>query len=209
MTPQHGELQRYTDRERLNHWATALLLLITAASGLAFFHPSLFFLSVFAGGPSWSRILHPFLGVATVLVYLFLYLRVHKENRAAAGDKEWRAKAGQMLRGDKSGMPPVGKYNAGQKSVFWMTSISLLVLLVTGVLFWQPYFAPSVPVVVARVAVLVHAIAAVVLFVSIVVHIYAAIWVKGTIRAMTRGTVKESWARRHHPLWHREVTGRE
>lgn len=207
MTPKNGEIQRYSDRERMNHWATALLLCAAGVSGMAFFHPSLFFTTVFVGGPSWARILHPFLGVATVVVYFFLYLRVHKENRMNAADKAWRAKAGHMLRGDKSDMPPVGKYNAGQKSVFWMTSISLLVLLVTGVLFWQPYFAGAFPVTVGRIAVLLHAVAAVVLVLSIVVHVYAAIWVKGTIRAMTRGTVTESWARRHHPLWHREMTG--
>jgi formate dehydrogenase subunit gamma len=37
-------------------------------------------------------------------------------------------------------------------------------------------------------------------------HVYAAIWVKGTVRAMTRGTVTESWAKLNHPLWHEEVT---
>jgi len=38
------------------------------------------------------------------------------------------------------------------------------------------------------------------------VHIYSAIWVKGSMRAMTRGSVSEAWARRNHPLWHREMT---
>jgi hypothetical protein len=38
-----------------------------------------------------------------------------------------------------------------------------------------------------------------------IVHVYAAIWVKGTVRAMTRGTVTELGAA-NHALWHREVT---
>jgi formate dehydrogenase subunit gamma len=46
-----------------------------------------------------------------------------------------------------------------------------------------------------------------VLVLSIVVHVYAAIWVKGTVRAMTRGTVTDGWAKANHPLWHKEVTG--
>ena len=41
----------------------------------------------------------------------------------------------------------------------------------------------------------------------IIAHVYAAIWTKGTIRAMTRGTVTRAWARFHHPLWFRKVTG--
>jgi formate dehydrogenase subunit gamma len=39
-----------------------------------------------------------------------------------------------------------------------------------------------------------------------IVHVYAVIWVKGTARAMTRGTVSEGWAKLNHPLWHQEMT---
>ena len=177
MKAKPGELQRYEDRERMAHWLTALLLIAAALSGLAFFHPSFFFLSTFFGGGSWTRILHPFLGVATVLVFVFLYLRVHRENRFNAQDKAWRANMGKLLRGDKASMPPVGKYNAGQKTVFWAMSISLLVLVVTGVLFWQPWFTPYFPVTLGRAAVLLHAIAAVVMVLCVIVHVYAAIWV--------------------------------
>jgi formate dehydrogenase subunit gamma len=206
MKAQPGELVRYDDRERMSHWLTALLLLAAAASGLAFFHPSFYFLTHLFGGGSWTRILHPFIGVATALVFVLLYLRVWRENRSAPEDKAWRAHMGEMLRGEKAGMPPVGKYNPGQKLVFWAMSISLLVLVVTGFLFWQPWFTPYFSVTVGRIAVLLHAIAAVVMVLAVIVHVYAAIWVKGTVRAMTRGTVTEGWARQNHPLWHREMT---
>jgi formate dehydrogenase subunit gamma len=205
MKPKSGELQRYEDKERMAHWATALLLLAAALSGLAFFHPGLFFLTNFFGGGSWTRILHPFIGAATVAVFLFLYLRLRLENKFNEGDKQWRAKMGDMLRGDKAGMPPVGRYNAGQKMVFWAMSISLAVLLVTGIMFWRPWFAPYFSINVMRAAVLLHAVAAVVMVLSVIVHVYASIWVKGTIRAMTRGTVTEAWAKQNHALWHQQM----
>lgn len=47
--------------------------------------------------------------------------------------------------------------------------------------------------------------AAVALIVVIMVHIYAALWVKGTITAMVEGWVTRSWAKKHHPRWYREV----
>jgi formate dehydrogenase subunit gamma len=206
MKAKPGELQRYEDRERMAHWLTALLLLAAAVSGLAFFHPGLFFLSNFFGGGSWTRILHPFLGVATVAVFLFLYLRLRLANKFNEGDRAWRQKMGEMLRGNKAGMPAVGRYNAGQKMVFWAMSISLAVLLVTGVIFWRPWFAPYFSVNVLRGAVLIHSVAAVVMVLSVIVHVYASIWVQGTIRAMTRGTVSEAWAKKNHALWHREMT---
>lgn len=199
-------LQRYNDRERMNHWMIALLFVLAGLSGLAFFHPSLFFFSHLFGGGSWARILHPFLGVLMVLSFLFLFVKLWRDNVLNAADKEWLKHSGDMLRGDKASMPPVGKYNAGQKLVFWALAISLAVLVVTGFMFWRPWFAPYFPIGVIRIATLLHAVAAVVLVLSVIVHVYAAIWVKGTVRAMTRGTVSEGWAQQNHPLWYREMT---
>lgn len=200
-------LQRYQDGERMNHWFVALMFVLAGLSGLAFFHPSFFFFSYLFGGGQWARILHPFMGVLMVAGFAGLYVKLWRENRINDQDREWRKHMGEMMAGNKAGLPPVGKYNYGQKMVFWAMSISLLVLLVTGLMFWRPWFAPYFPIPVMRVAVLLHSVAAVVLILTTIVHVYAAIWVKGTVRAMTRGTVSEAWAKTNHPLWHKEVTG--
>jgi formate dehydrogenase subunit gamma len=201
-----NDLQRYDDRTRMNHWGVALLFFAAALSGLAFFHPSLYVLTNLFGGGVWSRILHPYLGLLMCLGFGVMFLRLHRDNRMQPADKAWLHKAGELLQGNKAGMPPVGKYNAGQKLVFWLMSLSLGVLLVTGLLFWHAWF-PDFPIWARRVGVLLHAASAVVLVLAVIVHIYAAIWVKGTLRAMTRGTVTEDWAKANHPLWHQEVSG--
>ncbi|MOA06897.1 Formate dehydrogenase, cytochrome b556(fdo) subunit [compost metagenome] len=57
---------------------------------------------------------------------------------------------------------------------------------------------------------LLHAFAAFVLICSIIVHIYSAIWVKGSMDAMLSGWVSRAWARKHHSAWLKEVNkGRE
>ena len=84
----------------------------------------------------------------------------------------------------------------------------LVVLLITGCLFWQAWFASSVPIWLQRIAVLLHAVAAFVMVLTAIVHIYAAIWVKGTLHAMVRGSVTAGWARRHHALWYEEQVKR-
>jgi len=198
-------IQRYKAAERINHWAVVMLFLLAASSGLAFFHPSLFFLSALLGGGTWARILHPFVGVTMVAGFSVLFFKLWRDNLVNAGDIEWIRHAGPMLRGDHDEMPPAGKYNAGQKGAFWLMSSCLAILLITGVVFWQPWFANSFPILLRRIAVLLHAAAAVGMVIGVIVHAYAAIWVKGTIRAMTRGTVSEAWAKHHHPLWHRDV----
>ena len=199
-------LQRYKDGDRMNHWFIALMFVLAALSGLAFFHPSMFFFANLFGGGSWTRILHPFLGLLMVLGFLGLFFRLWRDNLITAGDREWARHMGKMLSGDKAGLPPVGKYNYAQKLTFWVMALSLVVLLATGVMFWRPWFAPYFSVEAMRAAVLLHSVAAVVLILSTIMHVYAAIWVKGTIRAMTRGTVTESWAKTNHALWHQEVT---
>ncbi|KAG1418861.1 hypothetical protein G6F57_023704 [Rhizopus arrhizus] len=47
-------------------------------------------------------------------------------------------------------------------------------------------------------------VTALVLICSIIVHIYAAIWVKGSLTAMLRGYVTAGWAWKHHRAWFRE-----
>lgn len=199
-------LKRYEDGDRMNHWFIAMMFVLAGLSGLAFFHPSLFFLTHLFGGGPWTRILHPFLGVLMFLGFMGMFVRLWKDNLVNAADAEWRQHMGDMLRGNKAAMPPVGKYNWAQKMVFWAMLASLLVLLATGIMFWRPWFAPYFPIDVMRIAVLLHAVAAVVLVAATIMHVYAAIWVKGTVRAMTRGTVTESWAKTNHALWHREMT---
>jgi formate dehydrogenase subunit gamma len=199
-------LQRYKDGDRMNHWFIALMFVLAGLSGLAFFHPSLFFLTHLFGGGPWARILHPFMGVLMFLSFAGLFAKLWKDNVVNDADRQWKQHMGDMLRGNKAAMPPVGKYNYGQKMVFWVMVFSLLVLLATGLMFWRPWFAPYFPIDLLRVAVLLHSIAAVALVAATIMHVYAAIWVKGTVRAMTRGTVTESWAKTNHALWHREVT---
>lgn len=209
MSAQSRYIQRYTDNQRINHWLVVLLFGLAGFSGLALFHPSLFFLTQFFGGPQWARILHPYLGLGVFALFLQMFVSLRLANAWRREDTEWVKAAPELvLHGDESGMPPVGKYNAGQKLVFWSMSICLAVLLVTGLLFWQAWFAHSVPIGLQRVAVVLHALAAFVMSLTAVVHIYAAIWVKGTLRAMTQGTVSSGWAKHHHRLWWREKTER-
>lgn len=201
-------IKRYSDSDRMNHWFIAIMFFLSGLSGLAFFHPSLFFLTNLFGGGTWTRILHPFLGVLMTLGFLLMFFKMVKYNTFNRNDKEWRKNAGSMLRGKINPNLPVGKYNFGQKMIFWLMTLSLLALVITGVLFWRPWFAPNFSVEVLRAASLIHAISAWVLIISVIIHIYAAIWVKGTMRAMTRGTVTEDWAKTHHPLWYKETTGK-
>lgn len=196
---------RYPDGTRINHWLTVGLFLCAGLSGLALFHPSMFFFTALFGGGQWNRILHPFFGLLMVLCFIFLFFKMWRDNFWNRSDTAWSRRVMELVKGREDAMPPAGKYNAGQKAVFWTFALCLLLLLLTGFIFWQPWFAGLFPIPLRRFASLVHAIAAFVLILTVIVHAYSGIWVKGSVRAMTRGVVSEGWARRHHPLWLRDI----
>ena len=56
-----------------------------------------------------------------------------------------------------------------------------------------------------RIAVLIHSLAAVAAIIVWIIHVYAAIWVRGSVRAMTQGYVTPGWAWRHHRKWLRSL----
>jgi formate dehydrogenase subunit gamma len=195
---------RYTPNERSNHWITAISFVLLAISGLAMFHPSMFWLSALLGGGQWTRILHPFIGVVMFVSFLVLALRFWHHNYLDESDYQWLRQMNDVLANREDKLPPVGRYNAGQKLLFFVMVACLLLLLASGIVIWRRYFSFYFPIEVIRLAAVVHAASAFALIVGIIVHVYAALWVKGSLGAMVRGTVTLGWARKHHPRWFRE-----
>jgi len=199
------KVDRYTTAARINHWITAVSLVLLAISGLALFHPSLYFLTGLFGGGSMTRILHPWIGVVLFFSFMGLFFRFWKLNLWRRTDSVWMSRLRDVLTGQDENLPEIGKYNAGQKMVFWSMSILILVLIGSGLVIWQQYFSQYTSVEQQRIAVLVHAVAAILAICVWIVHVYAAIWVRGTLSAMTRGQVTGGWAWRHHRRWLKDL----
>ncbi len=201
------DLQRYTAGERANHWIVGICFILLALSGLAFFHPAFFPLTMLFGGGPWTRILHPYIGVVMFVFFLVMVIRFASLNLIEKRDIEWLKNVNKMVDGDDHDMPEQGKYNGGQKVLFWGLVVGMLLLLVSGVLMWRAWL--NLPVDIVRIASVVHAIAAVWMIGLIIMHVYAAIWTRGTIRAMLYGTVTRAWAKQHHRGWYRQMTGKD
>ena len=200
-----NDLPRYTAAERANHWIVALCFVLMALSGLAFFHPAFFWLTELFGGGPWARILHPYIGLVMIVAFALLAARVWTHNLIEARDKAWLRDVGKLMDGDDESMPEQGKYNGGQKLLFWSLVACLAMLLLTGLPMWRALWKLDVTLV--RTASLVHAAVAAVMMGLIIVHVYAGIWTKGSLRAMIRGTVTRAWAWQHHRAWYRKITG--
>jgi len=203
-----GEVPRHESSERVTHWIVALTFLLLAASGLAFFHPAFWFLTSLLGGGPWAKILHPFIGVVMFVFFASLALRNWNDNKIQPHDLEWKKRLSDIINNRDDNLPEADKYNFGQKRAFWVMVFSVGFLLLSGIVLWRPYFAPLFPITLIRIASVVHALSAFVLILAFIVHLYSAVfWVKGALRGMTRGTVTHAWARHHHGLWYRRITG--
>ena len=199
------DLVRYTASERANHWIVGICFILLALSGLAFFYPAFYPLTQLFGGGTWTRILHPYIGVVMAVFFIAMVFRFWRLNVIERRDVEWLKNVDKMVDGDDHNMPEQGKYNGGQKVLFWGLVLCMLLLTVSGVLMWRAWLL--LPVDVVRVSSLLHAVAAVGIIGLIILHVYAAIWTQGTIRAMMYGTVTRAWAKQHHRGWYRKVTG--
>jgi len=200
------DLARYDAQEQANHWAVGISFILLALSGLAFFHPAFWPLTQLFGGGVWARILHPFLGIIMAGAFLVMFFRFKALNAMTPADKEWLSRAGEMMSGNDHNMPEQGKYNGGQKAMFCVMALCMLLLFVSGIFLWRAYFI--FPVGVVRLGAVVHAAIAAIMIAMIFVHVYAALWVRGTVRAMVYGTVTRAWAKQHHRAWYRQVTGK-
>jgi len=201
-------VDRYTLGARINHWITATCLILLALSGLSLFHPSLFFLTNLFGGGQATRAIHPWIGVVLFFSFSGLFVRFWRANLWKREDSIWIRQIKDVVSAHEERLPELGKYNAGQKFVFWGMSILIVILIVSGIGIWDEYFFDLTTIPQKRMAVLVHAVAAVAIISVWIIHVYAAIWVRGTIHAMVQGRVTGGWAWRHHRKWLRELVDR-
>lgn len=199
-------LTRYSVEVRTNHWLNAIAFVLAALSGLALFHPALFWFSNFFGGGPWTRILHPYLGLAAALFFLLLATAVGADNRMNPADWQWLRQWRDVVNNREDRLPEVGRYNGGQKLLFLVIAVGMVALLLSGLVIWRAYFSLYFSVGLIRLASVVHAVCAFALILAILIHIYAALWVKGSVHAMVRGTVTPGWAWKHHRAWFRQIT---
>jgi formate dehydrogenase subunit gamma len=203
------ELLRHTVYTRLLHWTVAIFFVLALLTGFAIYSPWLFhaLTPLFGGGPM-TRLLHPWFSLGFVVAFAFQFVNWLPMMRWTTDDRRWLRNIGEYVTNTRSLEPEhVDFFNAGQKLYFWTIMVSSAVFVLTGFPMWFPRTFGRVTVDISYV---LHDIAALVMLVGFIVHIYEGTAQQpGTFRAMTRGTVERRWAWTHHPAWYRRVTGRD
>ena len=205
-----GRVVRYRFAERLMHGATALSYVYLLLSGLAFWTPALFWIAIVLGGGYLTRLLHPWVGLVFAMAVAWMFVTWRADMRTVDADREWRRAIRHYIRNEDGQVPAAGRFNYGQKTMFWVMVWATLALLISGaVLWWPEAFAAASLNAVRQAAILVHAIAALVTIGAFIVHLYLGLAVvPGGLSAILHGDVSEEWAREHHARWADELSSR-
>lgn len=200
---------RFSAVERFAHWLMAGSFIVLALTGLNLVLGRSLILpmigeSGFGTLAAWGKLVHNFMGWAFMLGLALAFLLWVARNIPHGRDLAWLAQGGGLLR--KGVHPPAGKFNAGQKIIFWSVVLGGAALSYTGFMLLFPAVAGAQPD--WQFYQIVHGTVAALLSAVILAHIYiGTIGMEGAFDAMGSGEVDLNWAKEHHPDWVEEVQG--
>lgn len=197
------DVVRFSAFERFVHWMTASSFIVLAISGLNITFGRSLLLPLmdplaFTTMSQWLKYAHNFLSVPFtigVVLMLAIWTLGNLPNRT---DLEWVKRGGGLLGKDN---PPAGRFNPGQKLIFWIVVIGGIAAFITGSMLIFPFYYGTT-IEDLQTAQRIHGIVAIVFIVAIIGHIYiGTLGMEGAFRAMAQGTVDRNWALEHHILW--------
>ncbi len=202
-------IERFNGVERFAHWLTATSFIVLGLSGLNL----AFGLTVvrpvlgpeaFASLASFGKVAHNYLSFPFCLGVFLMAVMWIKHNMFSAVDAAWFAQGGGVLK--KGVHPAAGKFNGGQKVLFWLVVLGSVALAVSGYILMFPFYFTDMAGM--QISHLVHAIAGILLVAVILAHIYiGSVGMEGAFDAMGSGQVDVNWAKEHHSLWVQQQLG--
>lgn len=204
----HGHVLRYEFHERLTHWIAAGSYIYCLLTGLAFWSPWLLWIAVVLGGGQISRTLHPWIGLIFVGSVFGMFAMWSSQMHFEPVDRAWWQSLHYYIRNEDDKMPPAGRYNAGQKMLFWTFFWAGILLLLSGAVLWFPERIPWSWRWLRYTAVIVHPVAALLTIANFMIHIYMGVFAeRGAFGSVIRGDVSLAFAKRYHPGWYKEIVG--
>lgn len=199
-------IERFNSVERVAHWTMAISFMVLAISGLVLLFGKHVLIPIFGHGGNaavtvFLKNVHNFVGPLFIFSIVVFFMIFARDNIWRAHDWLWVKKAGGLFSGEHV---PSHRFNAGEKSWFWLGVVLLgAALSVSGLILNFPNWNQGRELM--QTANIVHAIAAVVVVAMSFGHIYmGTIGVKDAYASMRDGKVDETWAKEHHELWYND-----
>lgn len=195
-------VRRFNALERFNHWMMATCFIVLGLTGLNYIFGKRILMPLlgvdpFSGWSHWAKVAHNFIAWPFMVALALMFVLWVRDNIPARYDWAWIKAGGGLF---SKAQPPAGRFNAGQKMLYWSVMVFGLLMSASGLILLFPLALVDVNGM--QVAQAVHAVVAVLFIAMILAHIYiGSIGMEGAINAMTSGDVDLGWARHHHRVW--------
>jgi len=203
------KIERFTYFERAAHWSNAVAFCVLAISGLMMAFGKFLLLPVIGGALyGWLtyalKTAHNFAGPLFAVSLLIVFVTFLRDNLPGRGDLRWIARAGGLFGGAE---PASGRFNAGEKIIFW-GGVFFLGIVVVGSGLVLDKVIPGLAYLRSdmQIAHMIHGVATVLMMAMFLGHIYiGTIGMRDAYSAMKTGYVDEGWAEEHHALWYEDI----
>ena len=196
------KVPRFNSFERFSHWLTAVSFVVLGLTGLNITFGKILLLPVigpeaFSSVSQAAKYVHNFISAAFVIGLVLIVALWIKDNLPKKVDIDWVKQGGGFI---KSKHAPSGRFNAGEKLVFWFALGAGVAVITSGYLLMFPFYVTNIAGM--QIAQVVHAVIAVLFVAVIIAHIYiGTLGMEGAFEAMATGEVDLNWAKEHHDLW--------
>ena len=200
-------IERFSPADRYAHWLLAIVWVALAVTGLILSLGKTTLLPLI--GPtlfSWlatlAKTLHNFIGPILIIAVPWMFIRYVRDNGVGIEDVKWFMNIIGYFTGHEY---PSGRFNGGEKLVFWFVVVLFsTVLVVSGLVLVFPNFNQTRETM--QLANIVHVIAAYLAIALACVHMYlGTVGSAGAYAAMRDGYVDASWAEHHHERWYQDI----
>jgi formate dehydrogenase subunit gamma len=193
---------RFRAFERFSHWLTAVSFVLLGLTGLNITFGKIVLLPVigpqaFSEFSQTAKYVHNFTSFAFVAGLLLIIAIFFRDNLPAKVDLEWIKQGGGFIRSKHA---PAGRFNPGEKGVYWLSLLAGLAVSISGFALLFPFYGTNIAEM--QLAQVVHAVVAALFIALILAHIYiGTLGMEGAFEAMGTGEVDINWAKEHHDLW--------
>lgn len=196
------KILRFKAFERFAHWLTAASFVILGLTGLNITFGKILLLPVigpdaFSNISEVAKYVHNFTSFAFVAGLVLIIVIFFRDNVPEKVDLDWLRQGGGFI---KDRHAPAGRFNLGEKLVYWLSLVAGIAVSLSGFLLLFPFYGTDIADM--QVAQGVHAVVAVLFIALILGHIYiGTLGMEGAFEAMGTGDVDLNWAKEHHDLW--------
>jgi formate dehydrogenase subunit gamma len=196
------KILRFKAFERFSHWLTAVSFVALGLTGLNITFGKIVLLPLI-GPDAFSRVselakyVHNFTSFAFMAGLVLIVLIFFKDNLPERVDIDWLRQGGGFVKGKHA---PAGRFNLGEKLVYWLSLAAGVAVSLSGLLLLFPFYGTNIADM--QLAQVAHAVVAILFVALILAHVYiGTLGMEGAFEAMGTGEVDLNWAKEHHDLW--------